>query len=311
MNLFNNSFVTLDVESDSLRLLHIKGHSVVNYGESALTSELVEQGVIRDPKATAVVLTRLMKQLKIPGHNVLVSMSSFRTITRFITLPVLQGNKLVEAVKWTARKEMPVPLDTLLIWWQIIGTFDNELRIILLAVPREALVELYKSLYYAHINPRAIDLKEIVLSRIVSDDNAVIVAMENETVSIVVKSGGIPMVTRTIISNPETNEIEDRVSRLNDELARTIRGFNAENPQNLIDTQSCMYFVGGLFSNSVSELFKEMFGRNIRIPDFGLSCPEGFPVNKYAVNIGLYFREVKQRRSLLNPDMSRASRFKV
>ena len=108
-----------------------------------------------------------------------------------------------EAVRWAARREMPVPLEEIYLSWQAIGSQDTEQWVFLLSTPRSLLDSVLETLEKASIKPRAIDLKPLALARMVNRRKAIITDLESESISIIILVEGIPEVMHTIILRQE------------------------------------------------------------------------------------------------------------
>ena len=310
MNILKKKYTTIDVESNLIRVLDIHNASVQHYGEVKIHPDYLAQGVILNPEQVSSELSTLMKHLNSSRQNVLVSMNCFRLITRFVTMPLLQGGDLKEAVKWALVHDIPVPLDTINVWWNVVEKNGNEQKVLIIGVPREALAALYTTLYYAGITPRAIDIKAIALTRVVKEETAIIIDIEDETTSMIFKSGGIPVVAQTIHVKPSNAEIEDRLSLIQDELSRMVLYYNGTHPEKLIGTDTPVCLTGGLADTNVETHFIRITQHPIIRTEAGLAFPDELPPGTYMVNFGLYLREDKERRTLLYPDISRAVRFR-
>ncbi|MBN2240741.1 MAG: pilus assembly protein PilM [Dehalococcoidales bacterium] len=315
MSIFSKSITTLNIESDSIRLLQVKGKKVKKFGEAPIPPGLIRYTMINEPETVAEIISALFKRGKVSRRNVIVSMNGFRSVARYVYLPKLGKSKMDEAVKWAAEREMPVPLDTLCIWWQVLETSGNGQMVFLIGIPRNLLNALKKTLSIAGVKPKAIDSKPIALSRLSSNDNAIIADLENETISVVIKADGVPAIMHTLLMNADTTEIEDKVKRLSDDLFRTIEYYtNANKESSAIDNVS-VCVSGGMITDGIPRTIQQSIGRKISLPDPVLVTPEEFPVYRYATNIGLFLRETKHKktkgRSILKPDIMKAKIFTV
>jgi type IV pilus assembly protein PilM len=293
MSIFNQNIVTLNIESDSLRLLQVKGREIKKFGEAPIPQGLIRSALINDPLSVAKILSGLFSSLRVPRGNVIVAVNGFRSVSKIITLPRLKPYKLEEAVMWAAEKEMPVALKSLYITWQVIEKNDKEQSIYVLGTPRDILYALKKTLWIAGVGVKAYDSKPLALSRLGNRDDAIIIDMESETISTLVKMNGLPVIMQTTVLNPEYTMIVDRIKILTDDLLRTVDFYNTNHPEQKIDNETPVVMTGGIVTDSIPELVRNNTGRKVAVPDMPLVLPDEFPLSAYAVNIGLFLREKK------------------
>jgi type IV pilus assembly protein PilM len=318
MNIFGKQIKTLDIESDCIRILTARGDKINKFGEAPVPPGLIKNTLIHDPEGVASIITGLCKEVGMSRSNVSIAVSDFRSVFRFVKLPKLESRQMEEAVMWAAEREMPVPLDTLYIIWQVLEKTDTEQRVFILGIPRDSFDQLMKTLSNAGISTRVIDSKALASGRLAGPNNAIIAHLENETISIVIKENGIPAVMHTVLVNPENAEIEDRIQRLSDDLFRTIEFYNNSHPGEPVRPETPLYLSGGVVRDTIPEMVRERINRPVELPDVALTLPAGLSVPAYAVNIGLVLRELKagerkQRAGTytLKPDIKKAKRFRI
>jgi hypothetical protein len=318
MSIFSRNVRTLNIESDNIRILSARGNKVNKWGEVQVPPGLIKSTLINDPVQVASLISGLFKEVGMSRSNVSVAVSDFRSVSRFVTLPGMKSGKVEEAVMWTAERELPVPLDTLYISWQVLERTGDEQRVFILGIPRNAFDQLVKTLWIAGISTRAIDCKPIALGRLVDRDDAVIVDLENETISIVLKVKGTPVVMHTVLVNPENTLFEDRIQRLVDDLFRTVEYFNSGSHGQQVGPEVPLYLTGSLVNDGIPEQVRASLDREVLTPEIPFDLPGDIPVTGYAVNIGLVLRELKSGKmkqqagiSTLRPDIRKAKRFNI
>ncbi len=318
MNIFKKSVTTLNIESDSIRLVQIKGRKVRKYAEAPVPQGLIKNTDIKDPAAVAGIIKSSFKQNKVYRRGVRVAVNSFRSVPRFITLPRLKAGKFKEAIMWAARREMPVSLDTLYVSWQVLERNDTEQRVFILGTPREVLDRLKLTLKLAGVHPKVIDSKPLAIGRLMDRNKGIGIDLENETISIILQVQNSPVVMQTVVIQPENTEIADRTKILTDDLFRILEHYNNSHPEQQINSDIPVSLTGGIVTDDVVTDVKQSTGREVNIPQPEIIMPDGMSAAKYAVNIGLYLREIKTGRRnrkkqavhQLRPDIRKAKSFK-
>ena len=281
------------MEASSARLLSVSGGKVKRWADVPLPPESVKDAIILDPLGVGSALADLFKSTGVSRSGVLVSLTGFRSVSRIVTLPKLSTNLMEEAIRWTARREMPIPLAELYLSWQVIDTQDTEQRIFLLGTPRSLLDPFYQALRQAGIKPGALELKPLALARMVNQAEAIIIDLENESISTTILVNGIPEVMHTIMVKAEELLLEDRIQKLTEELTRTVSFYNSAHPEHPLSSATPAFLTGEMVSKlAVATLVQKGIKYPVELPASGVKFSPDLPVPQYAVNIGLALREM-------------------
>lgn len=315
MNIFQKTITSLNIEADSARLLAVKGSNVIQACEAPVPRGFIKNTVIVNPQGVADIISDLFKQAKLSRQDIFVAMNNFRSVSRLINLPRLPRGNIEEAVMWAAEREMPVPLDTLYVTWQFLEKTDSEQNIFLLGVPRDAFSQLVKTLWAAGVRTKAIDTKLIALSRLINNENGIVIDLESDSTSIVLQVRGIPVAMQTAVLPAENILNEDRAKRAADDLYRVIEYHNKTHPEQSLNSETGIHLTGSLVSENIMEFIRQDTGRTVIIPHTPLNVPDDYSPYRYAVNTGLVFREIKPRQagyhSIINPNIKEAERFQI
>jgi hypothetical protein len=315
MNIFRKTINSLNIEADSARLLTVKGSTVVKASEVPIPKGYIKNTVIDNPQGVADIISDLFKQDKVSRQDLYVAMNNFRSVSRIITLPGISHGGIEEAVMWAAEREMPVPLDTIYLTWQLLDKTASGQNIFLLSVPRDTYTQFVKALWAAGISTKAIDSKLIALSRLIHNEKNIIIDLESDSISVIIQVNGIPMAMQTALFPMANTVVEDRVKRAADDLYRIIEYHNKTRSEQPLNRDTGIYLTGGIVNDEIIELVKQNTGRTVVLPDIPLTVPDNFSPQRYAVNIGLILRVLKPRqtgyRSIINPDIRNAERFQI
>ncbi len=288
-----NQVMTLYIEDNSLKVLVAKGREIKKWAGLSLDPGLVTDGVINNPAVVADMLKTLLKTQGIQADQAVVGLSAQHCLSRVISLPVLPKSVLPEAVMREAERLLPVALEDFYVSWQVISTSDEQTKIFLVACPRNASDVLAETLRRAGIRPNLMDLAYLALTRVVSEPTAIIADNRPGVSDIVVMIGGVPELIRSIPFLTEDAPQSEKVSIFREEVERTIKFYNTNNPERAISAEVPIYVSGELADEPelLQSLSSEM-GHPVLPLVSPLKCPEGLEVNRYAVNIGLALRKL-------------------
>lgn len=287
--MFKRTCATLNIESDSVRLLCVKGQSAGDRAEAPVPPGIIDGTWIRESNALGDVISGLFRKTGASKNRVAASFTGFRAITRIITMPRLNDRKMKEAITWAARREMPVPPEHLYITWQVLEKNRTEQRVFLLGTPKTLYEPLLQSLLSAGIKPAAVNIKPLALARIADRPDAIVLDLEKDNVNIVVQKRGIPEVIRTILQQ-EDSLIEDTVQKVSEIFSRTVEYHNTHNPEPLFGPDTPVILTGSLADDSALKLVSDRLSRPAMLPVSPLIAPPGLPAALFAANIGIGLR---------------------
>ncbi|MEW6034290.1 MAG: pilus assembly protein PilM [Chloroflexota bacterium] len=294
--MFSRSITTLNIEASSVRVLSIQGRKIKRWGSVSLPSGLIKDTLVLNPAGVASAIADLFRSVRVSKSGVVVSLTGFRSISRFVTLPKLRADQMEEAIRWTARREMPVPSEELRLSWRIVGTQDTEQRVFLLGTPKNLLDTLSQTLQKAGIRPRAVDLKPLALARVVGRAEAIILDLEAGSMSTVILVKGIPEVMHTATIQQEGLLLDDMVQKLIDDLSRTVGFYNNAHPEHTISPTTPIFLTGEMASAPLVGLVQKSIGYPVGSIEAGVKLPPDLSLSQYAVNIGLALREMLPRK---------------
>ncbi|OHA74089.1 MAG: hypothetical protein A2940_00350 [Candidatus Wildermuthbacteria bacterium RIFCSPLOWO2_01_FULL_48_29] len=162
------TFLGIDVGSSALRVVEIGGwgdrRTLKNYGEIRMRTMYKEpfrsfekNALLLSTNDIAKALRGIFEEAHIAEKRAIFSISDYSTFFTTFELPFIKENELDAAVRFEARRHVPLPLSEVVLDWQLLErTKDKRSRILLVAVPKEVVN------YYEEI-ARFADLKLIAL----------------------------------------------------------------------------------------------------------------------------------------------------
>ena len=280
--------VTLYIEDTEIKLVVTKGKQVEKWASLLLESGLVSDGVIVDETQVADSIKALFKLQGVEAKKVIVGLSGLNSIFRVISVPELPQAIIPEAVMNEARRVLPVPLEQVYLSYQRIPSPAGEIRLFLVAYPRNSTDTLVGTLHKAGLKPHIMDLAPLALCRCADAPRAIIVNSWLTYLDIVVMADRIPQVIRSLSLPTEAISLEEKLPSIAEELNRTVAFYNSSHQDQPLDSSVPVFVSGDLaeapdiWPSLVSEL-----GYSVSVLTSPIQFPPVFNPSQFMVNIGL------------------------
>jgi len=285
--------VTLYLDDTSIRLMVTSGNRISKWDCVPLESGMVKNAMVLKPDEVAAKIRQIFKVGKIKSKKVILGVSGSNCITRPINLPKLPKEMLEEAVRREAKRALPVPPEQLYLQWQSISAPENGVKVFLVAIPRTATDALFSTLRLAGLKADLMDLKPMLLARMVKDTMAIIVDVQPSEFDIVVMAGGIPQPIRTMHFPKEGLSWQERISLIKDELNRTLEFYNSNNPESPLAPIIPVYVSGELASEAKQcQVLSDGLNRPVLPLPPPFESPDGLDPNRYMANMGLALKKI-------------------
>lgn len=278
---------TLYIDDSSIRLMICQGLRVREWANVPLEAGLVKNNVIVAPEKVGARIRELFKAQKIKARGVQVGISGLRCLSRPIVFPPLPVEMLGEVVPREAKKILPVHVDTLYLSWYGVPSLDGKSTVFLIAVPREIIDSLAKTLRIAGLRPQFLGLKPLLLTKLVNGTSIIVDVQHNEF-DVVIISDGIPQPVRTVSFANEVLSWQEKLPIIVSDTERTIAFFNANNPEKTLAPEIPIVASGELLNEQeLWQTLSKNTGHPVVPLNASLEYSEGFTASDYPANIGL------------------------
>ena len=281
--------VTLYIEDTDIKLLVTKGNKQIEKWASLLLEpSLVSDGVILDEDRVADSIKELLELQGVRTKKVMVGLSGLNSIFRIISLPELPQALLPEAVKNEAVRVIPLPLEEVYLSYQPIPAPKGEMRLFLVAYPRNSTDSLVRTLNKAGLKPYIMDLAPLALCRCANEPRAIIINARLSYLDIVVMVDRIPEVIRSLSLPTDAVSLEDRLPAIAEELNRTTAFYDSSHPEKPLDSSVPVFVCGDLAE--APDSWQSLVGKSehpISALPSPLEAPPVFSPCQFMVNMGL------------------------
>lgn len=222
MGLFsrNKSYLGIDLGTSSIKLVELTEEAgkprLVTYGFIEEPTDLVKSDSAEAKKRIVLLLKELLKKTGTSCDRVVAALPSFSVFSSIISLPAMSKKDLNSAVRWEAKKFVPMPLEEMVLDWRLLKENEKEdkeknrekkeakqvnYKILLTAAPKslaKKYIEIFKAL---NLQIVSLETEAFALERsLIGNDPSpmMIIDMGALATDISVISEGVPVLNRGI-----------------------------------------------------------------------------------------------------------------
>ncbi len=283
---------TIFIEDTAIRLLVGRGKQAEKWASVPIEEGLVQHGLVQDNAAVAAKIKELFRLTKVASKKVVIGLSEPGSLYRIVTLPKLPDAILPEAIKREAERVIPLSLDEVYLFHQIIGTKDQEMTLFMAAVTRNSVDNIIKTIQLAGLKPYMMDLVPLALCRIIEQPTAIVVSLRSSNFEIAIMVDQVPQVIRSLSLPGEAESLIDKLPTIIEELDRTITFYNSSHTEKPLDSNVPIFVDGDLVQipESWPSLVGSLGSQVSPLPSPMVTTAE-FDASQFTVNIGLVFKD--------------------
>ncbi len=145
------------------------GPELLNYGIGYYEAEVSET----EDAATHIrkTLRRVMKEQGIREGRTFISISGQAVFPRFVKLPPVSSDKVLQIVRYEAEQNVPFPIEEVVWDYQLIEGEEGEQNVMLVAVKNEGVRKITDSLVAIGMEPEVVDVAPMALYNAVRYNN--------------------------------------------------------------------------------------------------------------------------------------------
>jgi len=213
MGLFssNNNYLGVDIGTFGIKMVELKKEGgqprLFSYGFSENKDIKMDDNKKSDTGYIAAVINKIWQEAGMSSRNAVAALPTFSVFSSVLNLSNVSKKDLKSAVRWEAKKVIPLPLEEMILDWREIKSDNqdkkerNDIKIFLTGAPKvlvKRYIEIFKK---ARINLLSLETETFSLVRALmgGDKSTVIIAeIGANTTDIAVIDGGIPILSRSI-----------------------------------------------------------------------------------------------------------------
>lgn len=218
------SYIGLDLGTSSIKLVEAREEKgrprLVSYGFIERPTDIVKSDVEAKQKEIVDAIKSIVKQGKMSSTKVVAALPSYAVFSSIISLPAMSKKDLYSAVRWEAKKFVPMPIEEMVLDWRILeperevkpapaGTATKgqteagpkKLRVLLTAAPRNLVKRYIEICKAADLQIVSLETEAFALERsLIGNDRSAIMVVDIGGIStyIAIVRNSVPMLNRSI-----------------------------------------------------------------------------------------------------------------
>lgn len=206
--------VGLEIDSGMARAVEASGSTVkpklVNMAMGELPDGSIDEGMVVNPQEVGAALTDMWRSSGLKSRKVLLGISNQGVLVRYATIPKVPPDKLNNVIRFHAQEHLPIPLESVVMDYQVIGETTSEedktlMEVLLVAARRDMLKSFLEALELAKLEAIDIDVSTLSLIRILPkaalERTVAVVNVANGLSNILVADQGRPRLARLVSVN--------------------------------------------------------------------------------------------------------------
>ncbi|XOU94466.1 MAG: pilus assembly protein PilM [Candidatus Kerfeldbacteria bacterium] len=137
----NVSYLGIDVGGSSLKIVELVNVNnkpqLVTYGFINDIPNMINDNSLSAKAEVASHLKHLLKESNTTTTQAVAALPSFSVFSSIINLPSMSKKDLISAVRWEAKKFVPIPLEEMILDWEVLGEKDEKIDKINKNEPKE------------------------------------------------------------------------------------------------------------------------------------------------------------------------------
>jgi len=224
------SYIGVDLGGSSIKLVELKDEGgrpqLVTYGYIEKSTDIVKSDSAETQKAIVEILKELIKKIGPTTVKAVGALPNFSVFSSIISLPAMSRKDLVSAVKWEAKKFVPMPIEEMILDWEVLKSEEEEvkeeaekkeglekekkkgnIRVLLTAAPRNLVTRYIDIFKKCNLQLVGLETEAFALERsLVGHEKSAIMVVDIGSLasSIIIFSEGIPLMSRSIDVGGET-----------------------------------------------------------------------------------------------------------
>lgn len=169
-----NTAIGLEIGSSSFRVAQLRAAGelplLTNCGLVRVPRGAVVGGEIVDTEVVSYTLSELWRKVGLRDKRVIVGVGNQKVVIRVIDFPYMEKQELKNALQFQAQDYIPIPVEEVILDYEVIGDYTTEsgermLQVILVAAQREMIQNVINAVEGAGLKPEVIDVTAFAIAR--------------------------------------------------------------------------------------------------------------------------------------------------
>ncbi len=130
MAIFNKTknYIGIDIGTDSVKMIELSRTPqprLITYGIAEDSIDVVRDTSPESTKKIVSIIDQIKTKARISGVTAVAALPSFAVFSSILSLPNMPRKDLAQAVRWEAKKFVPMPLEEMILDWKLLKTIDE------------------------------------------------------------------------------------------------------------------------------------------------------------------------------------------
>lgn len=284
MGIFNKSIIGLELDSQEIRAVELKGTKkkpvVIAWGKVRLPVGTVKDGRIINPVQFSASLERLLNENSFNSRDAILGVNNQDVIVRFATFPKVPEDKIKSMIQFQAQDYIPISMDEIELDYIVVSEKKTEegefINVVLVGARKKMLNDFIDSLTASGIFIKEIDSTMLALGRAAliesQDGTFAMVGFNHDIANILIFRDGVLEMARSvsISQTQQTSELnfEEKIGIVADilfsEIKTSVNYYMMQHKQNI-----GKIIILGIDSNQekIANRLKQMTELNVKVSD--------------------------------------------
>ena len=290
--------LTLSVENDVVRAVAFKGRDVIAWTAASLngssgheeTGPPPSEEACEAPAGDAVQLRRLLKEMPRGRSRVVTDMPMYAPLIRQLHLPTVSGRYRQQMILSEVLETIPFEPEEVDVTWQLRKDLEGT-EAFAIAVPKGHVDSQLRIVKEASLSPSAAYTKATALAFAIGIPNAIVVHLEQDRVATVLVNESTPQVVHQQEIPWATTNPQEQADALAAAVDQVAGYYQARSPGS--ESEPLPVVLTGELAGGESLLpnLPQVLGRRILPFTPTVGCPDDFPQDAFAANLGLFLAD--------------------
>lgn len=209
----NLSYLGVDIGTSSVKLVEVDNYKnqarLKTYGYMDAPTTVLRGFGEKNNQTIADYINTVAKKAKVETKQVIAALPTFSVFNFIINLPPMPKKDLTSAIRWEAKKFIPVPIEEMILDWKVLSKKKEDKdssRILLTAAPKTLVANYIDVFRKAKLNLLSLETEAFALSRSLMGNDlstVIIVDIGATSADICVIEEDVPILNRGIDTGGE------------------------------------------------------------------------------------------------------------
>lgn len=207
----NETLIGIDFGSGAIKIVELTNNAgsveLVTFGLGIKDQVTVKTDAVRNRHITVEQLVHVLKESRVTTKRAVAALPAVNVFTTVVTMPAMPKKEIDDALRWEAKKMVPLPLEKMTIDWHPVQTDESnpaekgKMKIIMTAAPSDVIrgyVDIFRAadLQLVGLETEAVALRRSLLPN--ASGCHLLLDIGAATSNVIIFDHGLPVLTRNI-----------------------------------------------------------------------------------------------------------------